>query len=254
MENVEARARTIGAPPPVMVEVTALTRLRLDELDRLRGIGMEKAMELRSARDGALPSPLLTPEQRFQVHTRYVDKFDRIGRAVRQIMTLEFELLGLFEAPDRDAFPKPRLIKPALGGLLTTPKNDIRPITLPEAKDLGVRPDYRCGPMEDVVAGIRKTLGAEPPPNDPFAPPPERKPREAAPIQKAPLSRLPPATVKLPPKPQVNRAIEAAVLALSAKLGDGFRIPAGKSKLFGSSGRINPARPPKRRRNRGPPK
>ena len=29
MENVEARARTIGAPPPVMVEVTALTRQRL---------------------------------------------------------------------------------------------------------------------------------------------------------------------------------------------------------------------------------
>src|SRR5580700_11777674 len=100
------------APPPMMVEVTALTRQRLDELDRLRGIGMEKAMGLRSARDGLLPSPLLTPEQRFQLHIRYVDRFDRIGRAVRQIMTLEFELLGLFEAPDRDAFPKPRLIKP----------------------------------------------------------------------------------------------------------------------------------------------
>ncbi len=99
-------------------------------------------------------------EQRFQVHTRYVEKFDRIGRAVRQIMTLEFELLGLFEAPDRDAFPKPRLIKPSLGGVLAKPKN-IRPITLPEA-GLGVRPDCRVGPMEDVVAGIRKTLGAEP--------------------------------------------------------------------------------------------
>ena len=185
MENVEARARTIGAPPPVMVEVTALTRLRLDELDRLRGIGMEKAMELRSPRDGAMPSPLLTPEQRFQLHMRYVDKFDRIGRAVRQIMTLEFELLGLFEAPDRDTFPKPRLIKPSLGGVLARRQPEIgpvKPITLPETKDLGVRPDYRVGPMEDVVAGIRKTLGVEAPPNDPFAPPPVRdpvKPRRA---------------------------------------------------------------------------
>jgi hypothetical protein len=103
--------------------------------------------------------------------------------------------------------------------------------------------------MEDVVAGIRKTLDVEPPLNDPFAPRPERKAREATPIPKASPSRLPPATVKLPPKPQVNRAIEAAVLALSAKLGDGFRIPSDKPKP-----RPNPARPPKRRRNRGPPK
>src|SRR5271163_2905783 len=68
MENIEARPRTVGAPPPVMVEVTALTRLRLDELDRLRGIGMEKAMGLRSARNALLPSPILTPEQEFQLH------------------------------------------------------------------------------------------------------------------------------------------------------------------------------------------
>jgi hypothetical protein len=247
MENVEARVRTIGAPPPVMVEVTALTRLRLDELDRLRGIGMEKAMGLREARDAALPSPLLTPEQRFQLHMRYIDKFDRIGRAVRQIMTLEFELLGLFEAPDRDAFPKPRLIKPALRGLLTNPKNDIRPITLPEAKDLGVRPDYRVGPMEDVVAGIRKTLGAEPPPNDPFAPLAERRVRVAAPVSNIPPAKLPPATVKLPEKAELSPAMKAALLAIKARHGNGFRIPSLKPKA------ANPARPPKRRRNRGPP-
>jgi hypothetical protein len=248
MQNVAPFAGTLSAPPPVMVEVTALTRLRLDELDRLRGIGMEKAMELRSARDGLMPSPLLTPEQRFQVHMRYVDKFDRVGRAVRQIMTLEFELLGLFEAPDRDAFPKPRLIKPALGGLLGVPKSDIRPITLPEAKDLGVRPDYRCGPMEDVVAGIRKTLGVEPPPNDPFAPPPERRVRAPAPVQKAPPTKLPPATVKLPEKAELRPAMKVALLAIKARHGNGFRIPSLKPKA------VNPARPPKRRRNRGPPK
>jgi hypothetical protein len=252
MENIVSITDTHNAPPPLMVEVTALTRQRLDELDRLRAIGMEKAMGLRDARNGLLPSPLLTPEQRFQLHMRYVDKFDRIGRAVRQIMTLEFELLGLFEAPDRDAFPKPRLIKLGLGGMLTPPKlnvKPVKPIDLKDVKDLGVRPDYRVGPMEDVVAGIRKVLGAEPPPNDPFAPRPERKVREAMPRpQASPPFRLPPATVKLPEKAPLSPAMKAALLAIKARGGDGFRIPSLKPKP------ANPARPPKRRRNRGPPK
>jgi hypothetical protein len=232
------------------VEVSAATRLRLDELDRLRGIGMARAMELERAGQALSPSPMLTPEQTFRLRVRNVDAFDRIGRAVRQIMTLEFELLGLFEAPDRDAFPKPRKIKPELGGLLAKPWSDIKPVKPIDLSDLRLRPDYRNGPMEDVVAGIRKTLGAEAPPNDPFAPPPKRKVREAAPRQSAPVSKPAPATVRLPEKPQVNRAFEAAMLALSAKLGDGFRVPPAKPK----PPRINPARPPKRRRNRGPPK
>jgi hypothetical protein len=249
MENIETSPPTIGAPPPFMVEVSAATRLRLDELDRLRGIGMARAMDLHEAGQALSPSPILTPEQNFRLRVRNVDAFDRIGRAVRQIMTLEFELLGLFEAPDRDAFPKLRKIKPELGGLFAKPWPNIKPVKPIDLKDLGVRPDYRNGPMEDVVAGIRKTLGAEAPPNDPFAPPPERKSREAASRQSAPVSKPAPATVKLPEKPQVNRAFEAAMLALSAKLGDGFRIPPAKPKP-----RANPARPPKRRRNRGPPK
>jgi hypothetical protein len=253
MENVEASARTVGAPPPVMVEVTALTRLRLDELVRLRAIGMEKAMELRSAREGLMSSPLVTPEQRFQLHMRYVDRFDRIGRAVRQIMTLEFELLGLFEAPDRDAFPKLRKIKPELGGALARPWlgiGQVKPITLDDVKDLGVRPDYRVGPMEDVVAGIRRTLGAEPPANDPFAPRPERKPRAAAPAPNPPSARLPPATVKLPAKPPVNHAFEAAVYALADRLDIGLRVSSATPR----HPLAPPPHAPQGRHNRGPPK
>ena len=168
METIVAATRTIAAPPPVMVEVSAMTRQRLDELDRLRGIGMARAMEL----DGAgSPSNVLSPEQHFRLRVRNAAAFDRIGRAVRQIMTLEFELLGLFEAPDRDAFPKPRKIKPGLAGILARPRSDIGRIKPIDLSDLKLRPDYRNGPMEDVVAGIRKTLGAEAPTNDPFAPP-----------------------------------------------------------------------------------
>jgi hypothetical protein len=48
----------------------------------------------------------------------------------------------------------------------------------------------------------------------------------------------------------VNSAIKAAALALQAKLGNGFRVPPAQPK----TAKPNPARPPKRRRNRGPPK
>jgi hypothetical protein len=229
-----------------MVEVSALTRERLNELDRLRELGFAKTADLRTARDGLSHSPLLSPEQQFRHQIRYVDRFDRIGRAIRQIITLEFELLGLFEAPDRDAFPRLRLIKPEVRGALWPGIDPIKPITLPPAKDFGVRPDYSHARMEDVVAGIRKTLGAEPPPNDPFAPPPERRVREAGPA--VPATKLPPATVKLPEKPALSPAMKAALIAIKARHGNGFRIPSLKPKA------ANPARPPKRRRNRGPPK
>jgi hypothetical protein len=128
-----------------MVEVSALTRQRFDELDRLRGIRMAKAMDLNEAGQALSPSPMLTPEQNFRLRVRNVEAFDRIGRAVRQIMTLEFELLGLFEAPGRDAFPKPRKIKPELGGLLAQAKLDFKPVKPIDLTDLRLRPDYRNG-------------------------------------------------------------------------------------------------------------
>ena len=113
---------------------------------------------------------------------------------------------------------------------------------------LDIRTDYRRGPLDEVVAGIRETLGAEPPLNDPFAP--------AA--GKAPDS-LTPAPVAVPPKPpeffmrskpaqaepvsvQEKPAMKAASLVIKATGGNGFRMPSAKS------------RPSKRRRNRGPPK
>jgi hypothetical protein len=244
MQNDLSYSSRFPDTTPVMVEVGALTRQRLDELQRLLEIGAAQAEKL----DAASNQPalaLLTAEQNLNLRMRHVDRFDRISRAVRQVMVLEFELLGLFEAPDRNAFPKPRLIKPERDGVLTKPERM-------EKEYLADRPDYRRGPMEDVVAGIRKVLGAEPPPNDPFAPRKDRpaRPVQAAPVPKEPAVTLGPATVKLPEKPQVNTAIRAAALALQARLGNGFRMPPAKPK----KSQANPARPPKRRRNRGPPK
>ena len=185
-----------------------------------------------------------------------IQQFDRLTRAFRQIVVLEYELRGLFNAPDRDALRPLRLARP--------PKDPFDPETLKKLladlhgkqnlSSLKTRTDYRTGPIEDVVAGIRKALGAEAPPNDPFAPRQDRAPRpvRAAPAPRPetppkPATAKPgPATVTLPQKPQVNPAFEAALLALQAKLGNGFRLPPARAA------KINPARPPKRR-NRGPP-
>jgi hypothetical protein len=242
MQNDLSYSSRFPDTPPLMVEVGALTRQRLDELARLLEVGVAQAEKLDAAsKEPALA--LLTAEQTFNLRMRHVDRFDRISRAVRQVMVLEFELLGLFEAPDRDGPFKARLAKPELDGIFFKPERPER------IENLADRSDYRVGPMEDVVAGIRKTLGVEPPPNDPFAPSPERKVRETAPASAPPPAKPAPATVKLPEKPQVNRAIDAAVRTLSAKLGIGPLVSPATPRHP-----LAPPHAPQGRHNRGPPK
>jgi hypothetical protein len=242
-----------SAPPPpggIGEDQAALTLARLAELDRLRNFSFAQAERLMD-----LPKVVPVEEARRMFGKKgTIQQFDRITRAFRQIVVLEFELRGLFNAPDRDAIRPLRLARP--------PKDPFKVEDLhklladlhgkQDLSSLKTRTDYRTGPIEDVVAGIRKALGAEPPQNDPFAP---RKDRPSRPVQAAPVPREPaakpgPATVKLPEKPQMNTAIKAAALALQAKLGNGFRMPPAKPK----TAKANLARPPKRRRNRGPPK
>jgi hypothetical protein len=245
MSDITANSST---PPPggIDEDQAALTLARLAELDRLRNFSFAQAERLMD-----LPKVVPVEEARRMFGKKgTIQQFDRITRAFRQIVVLEFELRGLFNAPDRDAIRPLRLGRP--------PKDSFKPEDLQklladlhgkqDLSSLKTRTDYRTGPIEDVVAGIRKVLGAEAPPNDPFAP---RKDRPARPVQAAaaPAAKPGPATVKLPERPQVNTAIRAAALALQAKLGNGFRIPPAKPK----TAKANPARPPKRRRNRGPP-
>jgi hypothetical protein len=237
----------------MVVEVSALAHQRLGELGRLLDIGFLELERMNMAAQTLATSALVPPDQAFRHQVRNVDCCNRIVRSIRQIMVLEFELLGLFEAPDRDD-AKRRMLKRDLSGRLGP--RDVE-IDLPdpvEPTDLrDVRPDYRKGPMADVVASIRRVLGAEAPPNDPFAPDADLRLQTPKPAAPRPATASPPrpapATVKLPERPQVNRAFEAAVLALSAELDGGSCVPSAKPKR-----QANPARPPKRRRNRGPPK
>ena len=159
--------------PEERADVALLTKRRLKELDRLRDLGFLQVdrltREAEAVPQGEVFKALMGPKGG-------IADFDKLARAIRQIVVLEFELRGLFEAPDRDAPRKLRLVKsdrpdfePPDMERLMADLNDFEPSDL-----FNIRMDYRRGPMDQVVAGIRQTLGAEPPEDDPFAPPPER--------------------------------------------------------------------------------
>ncbi len=220
----------------------ALTERRLAELGRLRDMCLERVESLGVLNDDLRQSP----EQRLKALTGsngIVTSFERVTRSFRQIVVLEFELLGLFNAPDRDAIRKPRLPKVRLDGLA-----DLKLLHLDSLKDLGNAKtplDYRIGPLDEVVAGIRRTLGAETPADDPFAPPVERIVPEPAVTQAHVASSPRPASPRKPAM-QVRPIVKAAVPALPRK---GFRLAPTSAH--------NPNTPSaarKGRHNRGPPK
>lgn len=218
-------------------EIARLTRARLKELDRLRDVAFLPIEKLADACE-TLPRERVFDALLANAGRQVMD-FERLARAIRQITVLEFELRGLFKAPNRDAPRKLKLVKSDRPGFIPPELENFRfDLELEGLEDyLDVRSDYRTGPLDQVVAGIRKTIGAEPPENDPFAPPPQKPP---------------PATVKLPEKQptpdlllaQREAAMKAATFAIRAKGGDGFRKPSKKA--------IAKARA--RRRGQGPPR
>src|SRR5882757_3190540 len=88
-------------------EVALLTERRLEELDRLRCLGIEMAGKLSTAADAL---PLAQHYSRLTGRYGFISELDRIIRAIRQIMALEYELRGIFQGPDRNALPKMTLI------------------------------------------------------------------------------------------------------------------------------------------------
>jgi hypothetical protein len=234
-------------------EIVRLTLLRLAELDRLREAGMAQAERLTAAAEGLSPAD----EYRRMVGPGgTIAQYDKVAKAVRQVVVLEFELRGLFKAPDRDDFFTPRLAKENLLGDLYdydsyNDYNDLFDFEkarrgLGDLNDLRVRLDYSNGPIDALIADIRHTLGIEAPEDGPFAPPADRRPGQSAILERmrAAVSDRP--AVK-PRKPgmQVKPAVKAAAPALPRK---GFRVPPTSAH--------NPNTPAarKHRRNRGPPK
>jgi hypothetical protein len=230
-------------------EVALLTERRLEELDRLRDIGMEMAGKLSRAADAL---PLAQHYSRLTGRYGFISELDRIIRAIRQIVALECELRGIFEGPDRDALPKFALIdhdreRPEQGDL--NDLNDLNNLRDPrERDDLTLRSDYRRGPLDVVVADIRKVLSAEPPTDDPFSPPPERR-QAASPAGNsaaAPGMRPPSRGMGAKPKPGMKVALPAKP-AQPAIRRNGFRVAPTSPHNPNTAAR-------KHRRNRGPPK
>ncbi len=224
-------------------EVALLTERRLEELDRLRDLGIEMAGKLSTAADAL---PLAQHYSRLTGRYGYISELDRIIRAVRQIVVLEYELRGIFEAPDRDALPKFTLIdhdreRPELTDL--NDLNDLR--DPPEHDDLALRSDYRRGPLDVVVADIRKVLGAEPPADDPFSPPPERR-QSLELAESAPRIHPPSRGIGAKPKPGMKTATPAKPVQPAIRR-NGFRVAPTSPHNPNTAARTH-------RRNRGPPK
>ncbi len=144
---------------------------RLDELARLREIGIAGAERISRCMQGkATPAEaaLLASKDGLLV------EFMRTSRAVRQVIVLEMELMGLRPAPDRDA---PRGIHAPDAG---ANDNRGRPGDVLAFGDIGNDYDYNHGPLDEVVARIRKDLRVAAPAEDPFAPKARREPEERA--------------------------------------------------------------------------
>jgi hypothetical protein len=188
MFSLEATPAKPAAPVLGAPEAFALTQRRLKELDRLRALGMaqaERVTEEALRRDGS-------PDEQYR---RLVGpkgsvlEFDRLQRAIRQIVVLEFELRGLFKAPDREGPKKLRLCGTRLDDLDDLLDFDDYRRDFADLNDLRVRMDYDRGPLHEVIADIRSVLSDVAPKDDPFAPPAGAVPSSAA-RQKALLERV----------------------------------------------------------------
>ncbi len=129
--------------------------LQLQELARLRAVGMARAEEIGIFMNGGQPQVVADA---LLGRNGIIQAFARVARAVRQIITLEREIAGLAQGPDRNAERAKREQAAAS----------------PQGKGSGPliwseRSDYDNRPLDQVVASVRKVLGAAAPENDPVA-------------------------------------------------------------------------------------
>jgi hypothetical protein len=173
--------------PALSPLAVALTKQRLAELRRLAKAALDKLAWLESAARNGVDE---RDRKMLIGKGGAIAEFNRVLRSHCQVTVLELELLGLRKAPDRRE-PEERKADPPDG---EEPETDIE---RPERSDLADPPEtvgrlmadlraYRKGPLDIVVAEIRKALDVEPPDDDPFAPPPGRR---AAKSRTAPKGR-----------------------------------------------------------------
>ena len=114
-------AAAIVERPEDRALVAVLAKRRLKELDRLRDLGFKKIEQLNAAADSM---PRAVVFDRMLGAKGQVMEFERLARAIRQIVVLEFEIRGLFQAPNRDA-RRLRLVKSDREGFEPPDREDL---------------------------------------------------------------------------------------------------------------------------------
>ena len=189
-DRIADRIRELAAGPAQEKRATAAEiwqAEQLGDLRRMREIGMNFVERLERRASGLL---LEREERAFLDAGDICLGFARVTRAVRQIIVLEQEMLGLREPPvaravgrNSAAHSTESAAPPAADpvGDRTDPPDTDR-----ERNDLNDLDDYDRGPADAVVAQIRSTLGlAE-------APPPPAPPARGGVINRACASSPPP--------------------------------------------------------------
>jgi hypothetical protein len=155
-------------------DIAALRARQFAELARLRDLGMQTVETVSRWSTGDLTDGEV---KALAGMGGYVMEYCRAAKAVRQIIILELELAGVREGPDRDAIREPRENDAQDDVETERGEKEHR-----ERGDLHERGDYDNGPLHLVVAGIRKALRTDAPPDDPFKPKrPRQKPESEAP-------------------------------------------------------------------------
>jgi hypothetical protein len=183
--------------------IAAFLDRRMHELMRLRLLGVQVSQRLSDCAQGKL-----SPEETQSLSGKQglVHETTRVGRAMRQIVALELELIGLRKAPNRNGVPNPEDgaapdTEPADDGAADDGVDEEDDAESPGGGSRRVwnENDYDRRPLDQVVARIRRALRVEPPLEDPFAPPPQpRAPSVQAPRKAAPVSAAKPAAAPRP--------------------------------------------------------
>jgi len=144
---------------------------QLEELARMRAIGMDCARRLERRARGRL-SP--AEEAVFARRSRgIINDFVTVARAVRQIIVLEQELAGL--RPARRDGRAQQSAQPAPPNMPVLPRPKAMPSALPGVLRDDLQEYYDHRPVGEAVSWIRSTLSIEPPADDPFGARPQRE-------------------------------------------------------------------------------
>jgi hypothetical protein len=219
-------------PSDPLVGDVELRAQQFAELARLRALGMQNVETLSRWSAGDLTDQ---EAKALAGMGGFVMEYCRVAKAIRQVIVLELELSGQREAPDRDAIRAPREQDD------TDPQEQYGERR--ERDGIYERSDYDNGPLDLVIAKVRKALRADAPENDPFKP---RKTRQTS-ADAAP-AEITPVNITLDDVPPLKVANDGGA---APAIGPGKHFNPTPTQTYNRAARRQAERAA---RNRGPPK